>query len=144
MKGQTYDISPLAQYAWYEWVKFRETGQSFPDSKEWLDRDLGPAIDIGPAMSRKVLKINGEVMIRVSVRGLTLDKMQSPDEQKRRQEYDEEIKMKLSKGMQNHDFKLYSDFADFVTPTHDCYEDKKEPAVEMPDIDDFDEHDVDK
>jgi hypothetical protein len=73
VKDQTSDISPLAEYAWYEWVKFRNTGQSFPDSKEWIDRYLGPAIDIGPAMSRKVLKINGDLMFRVSVRGLTLD-----------------------------------------------------------------------
>jgi hypothetical protein len=143
VKGQTSDISPLAEYAWYEWVKFQDTGQSFLDSKECLCRDLGPAIDIVPVMSLKVLKINGELMFRVSVRGLTLDEMQSPDEQKRRQEYDEAIKVKLGKGIQYHDFKLDSDFADFVTPTHDFYEDKKEPAFEMPDIDDLDEHDVD-
>jgi hypothetical protein len=66
-------------------VKFQDTGQSFPDSKEWFGRDLGPAIDIGLAMLRNVLKINGEVMFRVSVRVLTLDEMQSPNEQKRRQ-----------------------------------------------------------
>jgi hypothetical protein len=82
VKGHTSYVYPLAKYAWYEWVKFRDTGQSFPHSKEWIDRDLGPAIDIGPAMSRKVLKINGELMCGVSVRGLTLDKIQSPDEQK--------------------------------------------------------------
>jgi hypothetical protein len=98
---------------------FQDTGQSFPDSKEWLGRDLGPAIDIGPTMSRKVLKINDEVMFRVSVRGLTLDEMQSPYEQKRRQENDEAIKAKLGKGMQDHELKLDLDFADFVTPTHD-------------------------
>jgi hypothetical protein len=103
----------------YEWVKFRDTGQSFPASKEWLGRDLGPAIDIGPAMSRKVLKIYGEVMFRLSVRGLTLDEMQSPDEQKWQQEYDEEIKVKLGKGIQYHEFKIDPDFADFVTPTYD-------------------------
>jgi hypothetical protein len=124
-------------------VKLGDTGQSFPDSKEWLGRDLGPAIDIGPAMSRKVLKMNGEVMFRVSVRGLTLEEIQSPYEQKRRQEYDEAIKVKLGKGMQYHEFKLDPDFADFVTPTHDCYEDKKEPTFEMPGIDNLDEHDVD-
>jgi hypothetical protein len=45
--------------------------------------------------------------------------------------------------MQDHEFKLDPDFTDFVTPTHYCYEDKKEPAFEMPDIDDLDEHDVD-
>jgi hypothetical protein len=45
--------------------------------------------------------------------------------------------------MQDHEFKLNPDFANFVTPTHDCYEDKKEPAFEMPDIDNLDENDVD-
>jgi hypothetical protein len=94
-------------------------------------------------MSRKVLNINGEVMFRVSVRGPTLDEMQSPDEQNRRQEYDEAIKPKLGKGMKYHEFKLDPDLADFVTTTSDFYEDKKEPAFEMPDIDDLDEHDVD-
>jgi hypothetical protein len=85
VEGQTSDISPLAEYACYEWVKLRDTGQSFPDSKEWIGIDLGPAIGIGPAMSRKVLKINDEVMFRVLLRVLTLDEMQSPYEQKRRQ-----------------------------------------------------------
>jgi hypothetical protein len=80
VKGQTSDIYPLTEYAWYEWMKFRDTGQSFPDSKEWLGRGIGPEIDIGPATSRKVLKINVEVMFRVSARGLTSEKMQSPDE----------------------------------------------------------------
>jgi hypothetical protein len=79
-------------------------------------------------MSRKFLKINGDLMFRVSVRGLTLDEMQSPDEQKRRQEFDEAINVKLGKGMQDHEFKLDPDFAIFVTPDHDFYEDKKEPA----------------
>jgi hypothetical protein len=82
-------------------------------------------------------------MFMVSVRGLTLDEIQIPDEQKRRQEYNEAIKVKLGKGMQDHKFKLDPDFADLVRPTRDCYKDKKEPAFEMPDIDDLDEHDVD-
>jgi hypothetical protein len=94
-------------------------------------------------MSNKILKINGEVMFRVSVRGLTLDEMQSPDEKKRRQEYDEAIKAKLGKGMKDHDLKLDPYFADFVTPTHACHEDKQEPAFDMPDIDNLDEHDTD-
>jgi hypothetical protein len=94
-------------------------------------------------MTRKVLKINGEVMFRVSVRGLTLDEIQSPDEQRRNQEYDEAIKVKIGMCMQDHEFKLNPDFTDFVTQTHDCYDEKKEPAFEMPDIDNLDEHDVD-
>jgi hypothetical protein len=31
VKGQTSYISLLAEYSWYEWVKFQYTGQSFPD-----------------------------------------------------------------------------------------------------------------
>jgi hypothetical protein len=31
LKGQTSAIYTLAEYAWYEWVKLRYTGQSFPD-----------------------------------------------------------------------------------------------------------------
>jgi hypothetical protein len=85
VKGQTSGIFPLTKYAWYEWLKFWDTDQSFPDSKEWLGRDLGPAIDVGPAMMPNVLNINGEVMLRVSVRGPTLAEMKSLDEQKRRQ-----------------------------------------------------------
>jgi hypothetical protein len=53
------------------------------------------------------------------------------------------IKIKLGKGVQDHEFKLDPDFADFVMLTRYCYEDKKEPAFQMPDIDDLDEHDVD-
>jgi hypothetical protein len=49
VKGQNSDISPIAEYTWYEWVKFRDTGKSLPDSKEWLGRDLDPAIDSGYA-----------------------------------------------------------------------------------------------
>jgi hypothetical protein len=41
---------------------------------------LGAAIDIGPAMSRKILKANGQVLYRTSVRSLTLDEIQSPTE----------------------------------------------------------------
>jgi hypothetical protein len=52
------DISTIAEYAWYEWVKFRDTAAKFPMSKIQLGRDLGAAIDIGPAMTRKILKKN--------------------------------------------------------------------------------------
>jgi hypothetical protein len=34
----------IAEYAWYEWVKFRDTSAKFPVSKIQLRRDLGAAI----------------------------------------------------------------------------------------------------
>jgi hypothetical protein len=78
VKGETVDIATIAEYAWYEWVKFRDTPSKFPVSKIQLGRDLGTAIDIGTAMARKIMKNNGSIMFRTSVRSLTPDEIQSP------------------------------------------------------------------
>ena len=68
VSGETADISPFVSFKWYEWVMFRDTSVSFPEDELVLGRDLGPAIDIGPAMTRKILKANGQVVFRSTVR----------------------------------------------------------------------------
>jgi hypothetical protein len=73
VKGDIVDISTIAEYAWYEWVKFLNTTAKFPVSKIQLGRDMGASIDIGPAIERKILNKNGSVMYRTSVRSLTPD-----------------------------------------------------------------------
>jgi hypothetical protein len=144
IKGETVDISTIAEYAWYEWVKFRDTGAKLPASKIQLGRDLGAAIDIGPAMTRKILKQNGSIMLRSSVRPLTQDEIQSPTEQKEREEFDIAIEDKFGPAMNKNDFQNDPDYADFVTPTYDCYEDDEVSPSKMPNIDDIKkEHDVD-
>jgi hypothetical protein len=62
VKGETVYISTIAEYTLYEWVKFCDTAAKFPVSKIQLGRDLGAAIDIGPAMAHKILKKHGSVM----------------------------------------------------------------------------------
>jgi hypothetical protein len=144
VKGDTVDISTIAQYAWYKWVKLCDTAVKFPVSKIQLGRDLCAAIDIGPTTTRKILKKNGSVMCRISVRPLTPDKIQSPTERKEREEFDITIENKFGTSMDKNDFKDYPDYADFVTPTYDCYEDDEVSFSKMPDIDDIkEEHDVD-
>jgi hypothetical protein len=144
IKGETVDISTIAEYAWYEWVKFRYTAAKFPVSKIQLGRDLGAAIDIGPAMTRKIIKKNGMVMYRSSVRSLTLDELQSPTELKESQEFDDAIEEKFGPAMKRSDFEEDPDFADLVTPPFDCYEDDEVPPSKIPDIDDIKkESDVD-
>jgi hypothetical protein len=109
-----------------------------------LGRDLGAAIDIGPAMTRKILKQNGSVMYRSSVRSLTQDEIQSPTEQKERQEFDIAIEEKFGPAMDKDDFQTDPDYADVVTPTYDCYEDDEVSPSKIPDIDVIkEEHDVD-
>jgi hypothetical protein len=143
IKGEKVDISTIAEYAWYEWFKFRDTAANFPVSKIQLGRDLGASIDIGPAMTRKILKKNGMVMYRSSVRSLTQDEIQSPTELKERQEFDIAIEEKFGSAMNKDDFQDDPDYADFVTPTFECYEDDEVPPSNMPDIDDIKkEHDV--
>jgi hypothetical protein len=113
-------------------------------SKIQLGRDLGAAIDTGPAMARKILKKNGSVMYRPSVRPLTPDEIQSPPEKKDREEFDITIEKKFGTSMDKNDFKDDPDYADFVTPTYECYEDDEFSSSNMPYIDDIkEEHDVD-
>jgi hypothetical protein len=73
VKCETVNISTIAEYAWYEWVKFRDTAAKFPVSKIQLGRYLGATIDIVPVMARKILKNNGSVMYRTSISSLTPD-----------------------------------------------------------------------
>jgi hypothetical protein len=144
IKGETVYISTIAEYYWYEWVKFRDTAAKLPVSKIQLGRDLGAAIDIGPAMTCKILKQNGSVMYRSSLRHLTQDEIQSPTEQKERAEFDIAIEEKFGPVMNKDDFQNDPDYADFVTPTYDCYEDYEVSPYKMPYIDDIkEEHDVD-
>jgi hypothetical protein len=113
-------------------------------SKIQLGRDLGATIDIGPAMMRKILKQNGNVTYRSSVRPLTQDEIQSPAEMKEREEFDIAVEKKFGPAMNKDDFQDDPDYADFVTPTYDCYEDDEVSPSKMLDIDDIKEdHDVD-
>jgi hypothetical protein len=144
IKGETVDISTIEEYDWYEWVKFRDTSAKFPVSTIQLGRYLGAAIDIGPDMTRKILKQNRSVMYRSSVRPLTQDEIQSPTERKEREEFDIAVEKKFGPAMNKDDFQDDPDYADFVTPTYDCYEDDEVSPSKMPYIDDIkEEHDVD-
>jgi hypothetical protein len=118
-KGETVDISTIAEYAWYDWVKFRDTAAKFLVSKIQLGRDLGAAIDIGPTMTRKILKQNRSVMYRSSVRPLTQDEIKSPAERKEREKFDIAIEKEFGPAMSKDDFQYDPDYADFVTPTYD-------------------------
>jgi hypothetical protein len=58
LKVETADISAIVLFHWYEWVIFWDTLIRFPEENMVLGCNLGPAINIGPAMARKILKEN--------------------------------------------------------------------------------------
>jgi hypothetical protein len=72
MKGGTADIPQICKFAWYDWVMFRNTVNTiaFTDKRLTLGRYLGPAIDIGLALTAKILKQNGQYVCRLTLRHL--------------------------------------------------------------------------
>lgn len=95
MTEQTSDISPFAEHAWYEWVKFWDIRSLFLDPKEVSGRYLGPSLDIGPAMCAKMLKQNGQIVYLSTYRSLTQDNVDSPVKQQLQQTYNNAIQARL-------------------------------------------------
>eukprot|EP00934_Nitzschia_sp_Nitz4_P001810 Nitzschia sp. Nitz4//scaffold191_size41780//52//5493//NITZ4_007461-RA/size41780-processed-gene-0.69-mRNA-1//1//CDS//3329540163//1810//frame0 len=92
MFGETADISQLCEIGFYDWVMFRDTIVKFPDTKLVLGRYLGPSMGIGPAMTAKILKANGEVVHRSTYRALTPEERSSSEEKLLRDKFDAQIK----------------------------------------------------
>ncbi len=57
MSGKTDNISQFCELGWYKWVKFCSTTVSFPEDPLVLGKYLGPSIDIGRAMTTKILTL---------------------------------------------------------------------------------------
>ena len=69
--GETSDISQFCEFAFSDWIMFHDQPVAFPDDNPVLDRYLGPAINVGPALMAKILKANGEVDYRLTYCTLT-------------------------------------------------------------------------
>ena len=90
--GDEGDISNLCQYGWNEWCYFRDQTAALPNNKEVLGRVLGPARGAGNEMAQWILKANGRVVPRRSLRPFKVDEIHSPVEIKKREVFDELIK----------------------------------------------------
>jgi hypothetical protein len=55
MSGSTADISHISEFGWYDWVMFQDNTPTFPDDKLVLGRYLGPATDVGSALTVKIV-----------------------------------------------------------------------------------------
>ena len=94
LTGQEADISNLCKFGWYEWCYYREQGAGFPFNREVLGRVLGPATGAGNEMAQWVLKANGKVVPRRSLRPLQVAEIHSPEEKERRNIFDAAIARK--------------------------------------------------
>jgi hypothetical protein len=71
MTGSTAKISHICEFGWYDWVMFRDNVLTFPDKKLILGGYLGPATDVGSALTAKILKSNGHAVCRLTLHHLT-------------------------------------------------------------------------
>ena len=74
MTGQTPDISDIMHFGFYDWVMFYEPA-GFPSKREFLGRWLGPAEHVGQALCSYILKENGQIIARSTVRPLTPEEL---------------------------------------------------------------------
>ena len=117
MKGETANITHLCEFGWYDWVYFRDNAVTYHE--KWvLGRWLGPSTDVGPALCAKILKENGRCVYRSSYRHLTEDEMNSPEERKKRESYDQMIYSRLGSSASTQDFE-----EDYSPPEYELYED---------------------
>ena len=71
MMGQTNDISHLSEYEWLNWVMYSEPVNGYPNDRVTIGRYLGPASNVGSAMTMKILKPNGGYVCHSTVRPWT-------------------------------------------------------------------------
>ena len=127
--GEEGDISNLCQFEWYSWCYFREDKSPFPYPKAILGRVLGPAKGEGNEMAQWILKANGKIVPRRTVRPLNAIEISSETEIKKRSIFDQLIGKRWGSSVNPPNEPPPQD--DFVE-----YEDDDEEPRVIPDFDD--------
>jgi len=136
VSGQTAHISPFAEHAWYDWVMWYDSDAAYPKPKEQLGRWLGPAVDIGAAMTSKILKENGQVLYRSTYRALNPEELESLEHKRLRDAFDLSIAEKI--GGPTMEGELIKLDPDAVTPEYEPYQDDEEGTPKhAPDAEDL-------
>ena len=129
------DISNICQFKFYDWCYYREQTSKFPYPSQMLGRVLGPSENFGNEMAQWILRVDGRVLSRQTVRPLTADEIKNPLEQARRKAFDAAIKRKLGDSITLPEKPEPSEYV----PYED--EDIGDGLVEIPDTDD-DQYDL--
>jgi hypothetical protein len=118
MTGSTANISLLCEFGWYDWVMFRDKVPTFPDVKLTLGRYLGPATNVGSALTDKIIKSNGQTVCRSTLRHLNNEEIHCLIHQEMHRVFNETIAHHLEDNAMEQDFP-----AEDLTPYYDFYDD---------------------
>ena len=145
--GDEGDISNLCVFDWYDWGYFRDQSTSFPEPKEVLCKVLGPSRNVGNEMTQWVLKSNGQIVPRRTVRPLLPQEIAPSNEieqRKRdvfaaaiRQRYGDSMNLPPDPDPNNADYVPYVDNDDETEPTpllddEDPVDNQGRPISEQP------------
>ncbi len=97
---------------------FRDNILTFPDVKLILGQYLGPATNVGSALTTRILKSNGQTVCRLTLRHLNNKDIYCPIHQELRRVFDETIANHLGPNSTDQDFP-----AKDLTPDYDFYDD---------------------
>ena len=132
LTGQTADISSLAEYGWYCWVKYWH----HTHKEETLGRWLGPADDcVGSAMTSKILQENCRVYYTATLRPLSDDEWNNPEEKKLREKFDQIVTERLGDPLMEADIDDIDPQA--AIPEYEFYSDGRESWDRQPEADDI-------
>ena len=105
---------------------------------------MGPSIDVGPALTAKILKANGEVVHRSTYRSLQPHEWTSEEEKKSRDDFDSRVNARYGGPMKPADLADPNNYdlndhtrVETISDPYELYEDDEEKNEPAPDIDDF-------
>ena len=122
LSGQTADISPFVECKWYEFVRWYDIKAQFPQPREKYGRWLGPSLDIGPAMTAKILKENGQVLHLSTYRPLNETELTDVNELAKQSAFDKNIVATIGQPMTQERLRML----DSDTPTYPHFHDAEE------------------
>ncbi len=73
MSRETAEISQFCELAWYNWIMCCPRTVDYPNEPLHLGKYLGPSVDMGPAMTAKILQHNGKVVYQSIYQPLTIE-----------------------------------------------------------------------
>jgi hypothetical protein len=116
MTGSTANISCICEFGWFDWVMFSDNVPTFPDVKLILGQYLGPTINVGSAMTVKILKSNGQTICRLTLWHLNDKEIYCPIHQEMCRVFNECFTHHLRPTATEQDFP-----AEDLTPDYDFY-----------------------
>jgi hypothetical protein len=131
--SETPDISRIAEFPWFAWIWWHDQMAAFPDPRQTLGRYLGPGRDVGSVMTAKILKSNGQTIVRSSYIAVKPDEFHEPRVKKAMEDFMKDMEVKVGRPLTK------DDLPEDETPRSVPYEDwDDEEALVMPERDDYD------